>query len=483
VFNRGESTDYRHVFSFSPSQGLAIALSQYAPGKDVWIAGKRYQSGAIYSPITSDTQNMWQSRKLYFECGYCEYGETFELSEAEKGEIRNCPACGQTDSFGPAKYWIEPPGFAHPVDVEPDHARDDLPEKSRATRAKLLAPTPSSDAQWVNITNSIKLHYLRKPLLVTNSGPKNEGYNYCTYCKRIEPTAGFIHTLHKTHQKPYPSERDPSCDGHYSKGVVLGTDFLTDVLLVSFSVKEPVTLKPGLLGTFVALRTISEALNIAACERLELESREIGAEFRPALTPAGIEGKEAEIFLYDLLPGGGGFTRQLGEIGRPVFERALQILEECPENCDRSCYKCLRSYRNKFEHHRLDRYLGASLLRYLMSGDVPSLAPDRIVASTEVLFSDLVNHKPDGIQFTRDESILVPGLGDITIPISAKLDSGRTFALAITNPLTPDYHPSEELRALSELSPTIVVKFIDDLQIRQNLPRTTLDILGLLTDE
>ena len=39
---------------FAPSQGLPIALTQYAPGKQVWISGKCYTSGAIYAPMADD---------------------------------------------------------------------------------------------------------------------------------------------------------------------------------------------------------------------------------------------------------------------------------------------------------------------------------------------------------------------------------------------------------------------------------------------
>src|SRR5206468_9477338 len=51
VFDLGNTRGPLPAFRFTPSQGLAIALSQYAPGKEVWIANKRYTSGALYSPI------------------------------------------------------------------------------------------------------------------------------------------------------------------------------------------------------------------------------------------------------------------------------------------------------------------------------------------------------------------------------------------------------------------------------------------------
>src|SRR6202008_385928 len=107
-------------------------------------------------------------------------------------------------------------------------------------------------------------------------------------------------------------------------GLVLGTDFITDVLLVAIRVDAPLTLIPGVLATDVALRTICEAVTKAACARLELEADELQAEDWPSLTPGGRAGLEADIYICDPLPGGAGFAKRVGEIGLPVFEDALE---------------------------------------------------------------------------------------------------------------------------------------------------------------
>ena len=120
-------------------------------------------------------------------------------------------------------------------------------------------------------------------------------------------------------------------------------------LLVSINPVPPQMLVPGLLATDVALRTLCEALTKAACTSQGLDIQEIQADYRPALTPAGRQGAEAEIYLYDTLPGGAGFVQHVGDLGVPIFDAALAILEDCPDSCDSSCYRCLRSYKNKLE--------------------------------------------------------------------------------------------------------------------------------------
>lgn len=479
VFNLDTSTRYRPVFRFTPSQGLPVALSQYAPGKEVWIGSKLWTSGAIYSPMKRDRFISWQRRRLYYECRYCRYASTVSLEEGTRGESRDCPACGRESTFGPAQHWLRPPGFAHPVDREEGTSPDDQPARSYATRAKLTAPTPVETEKWLILNDRLRVHHMRQHLLVTNRGPRQEGYTYCTLCGRVEPTAVPNGTVGAAHRKPYPDERDPICPGgRATKGLVLGTDFITDVLLISLRVAPPLTLSAGLLATDVALRTISESLTKAACTILGLEPQELQAEYRPALTHAGREGLEAEIYIYDTLPGGAGFVRRTGELGLDVFQAALDILEQCPENCDRSCYRCLRSYKNKFEHDLLDRHLGASLLRFLIHGTYPRLDSERLIASTDLLFEDLIRQNLEGVTIERDRVLTLPGFGTVTAPIYAKRLNGSEFVIGLHSPLTPDDPPDKGLRNLKEFCPLIPVLLCDEIVVRRNLPRATSDLIS-----
>src|SRR5262249_16157833 len=141
-------------------------------------------------------------------------------------------------------------------------------------------------------------HYSKEYLLVTNRGPRGEGYTYCTECGLISPTFGASKHLDAsgTRRIPFPNGNDLDCSGQkVARRIVLGTDFITDILLISLRVDEPVRLTPGYLSTDIALRTISEALSASACNLLELEPNEVQAEFRPALTRRGHKGYEAEV--------------------------------------------------------------------------------------------------------------------------------------------------------------------------------------------
>jgi hypothetical protein len=477
IFNVTASTRYRPAYRYAPSQGLAAALSQYAPGKRVWVDGREWVSGALFSPISSDRFMAWQRRRLYFECEVCHYARTEPYDEDARGLRRDCPACGAEESFGEGKNWLRPPGFAHPCTWEEETSPDDQPAPSYATRAKLVAPGPSDVENWDRVTPRIREHYERTHLLVTNTGPRQEGYSYCTRCGLIEPTALGRSTLASTHPKPYPDEGEQTCPGSaMTRGLVLGTDFISDVLLIAVRVDPPVTLRPGLLATDAALRTVSEALTRAATRLLEIEPGELQAEYRPALTDGGRLGLEAEIYIYDTLAGGAGFARRVGELGREVIDAAIEVLEGCPANCDRSCYRCLRSFKNRFEHDLLDRHLGTSLLRYLANDEDPLLADERIDRAADKLYADLCRHDVVGAEFVRRGVVDVSGVGSIEAPILARLD-GRSVIVGVHGPLTPDHVADGSLRDAKELGTSVPVFLADEIVISRNLPRASTNVI------
>lgn len=479
VFDRDRSSPYRHIMRFAPSQGLPVALSQYSPGKQVWISGKCYTSGAIYSVMKNDRDEAWKSRRLYMDCSECGYAKTFEQGEVVRGDTRDCPACGESESFGPAHYWLRPPGFAHPIFEEEVTSPDEIPETSYATRAKLTMDTPDESEGWLNSNDRIRSLSVRKHLLVSNSGPQDEGYTYCVKCGCIEASSTSTPSLAGPHRKPFPEADDSQiCEGMSpTRHLVLGTDFITDIALFSMRVEKPIVLKPAHSSTHVALRTVSEALAKAASQLLEIEPGELMAEFRPAPTPAGKSGKEIEIFLYDTLPGGAGFATQIASRGSELFQRALDLLKNCPEVCDASCYRCLRSFQNKLEHRLLDRHVGVELLEYLLTGQHHGFNPKRLQSSTDLLFNDLKRRCDGSVSFTTGAAVSYGEGKSLNVPILAE-SGGKKFVIALSGPLTSGHPVDPKVANLRDNSTDyFVITPPNELEVRGNLPAVSRRIL------
>lgn len=453
-----KSTGYRAIAKFSPSQGLNVALSQYAPNKQVWIKDHQYTSKAVYSPFKGERKRAWGRRRLYYECERCGHAKTdhdFDFSKV--GERLDCDACATPASFGPARSWFRPPGFAHAWGDPAPTVADEPNETAYATRAKLIMSLNAEEA-GEPITSRVRALQVRDHLLVSNSGPEREGYTYCRFCGRIEPVTSPDWNLHQPHPFPYPTNAEEQCPGQYvTRHVVLGGDFRTDIALFSLKLDAIFRLKPALSETQTAMRTICEALSAAACQLLQIEAGEILAEYRPALNAGGADGLRVEVFLYDTLAGGAGFSPQMVPRAQELFERALALLESCPGQCHTSCYRCLRTFRNKLDHGLIDRFVGAQLLRHVLHDVVPEFPKPRAVASLELLANELERIHAGTWTVTRDYK----GAAKAPLVLTRTSDA-KEVLVDVHSPIAPS------VRVFGSTGSSVEV--IDELRIRKHFP-------------
>jgi hypothetical protein len=217
------------------------------------------------------------------------------------------------------------------------------------------------------------------------------------------------------------------------------------------------------------MRTICEALAKAACQTLEVETGEILAEYRPALNEAGATGSLIEVFLYDTLAGGAGFAPQLAARGNELFTAALAILEDCPEDCDASCYRCLRSFRNKLDHALLDRYVGAQLLRHVLTGETSQFSLTRARRSLSIVADDLDRQFADHFDVIR---AIEPGeVAKAPIILRRRAD-GSEVLIDLHSPVAPG------VAVFGTDDPKTVL--LDDLMVRRHLGEVIEKIASVL---
>lgn len=474
IFDRERSTNFQHRDEYAPSQGLPVALSQYAPGKQVWVGGKCYVSGAIYSRSWHERVAAWEDRERYHECSVCRFAKT-ELNDHASGTASQCPACGTKGSFEFKGEWMRPVGFAHPIDIEEETSPDRVPDVSYATRAKLTTETPGDDQEWAAVNPRFRGLPFRRHLLVSNVGPKGEGYRYCTSCGRIEAMTEPHSVLAGPHRRPYPTDPgQQTCRGRSVESVVLGAKFVTDIALFSLRVAAPMSLSPGTYASNVALRTVSEALARAATDLLGIEPGEILAEYRPAMSADASSALCAEIFLYDTLPGGAGFSSALPARAEELLVKARDLLANCPENCDSSCYRCLRAFGNRIEHRSLDRHVGVELIDYLLTGVVPETEAERLQVSTDLLFKDLSRLFGDKGEVECKRNVEISILGSrYLVPILCRLNSNATLVvIGLSSALKNEYAAQSEVRELQSQGKAEVI-VVNELLVRLNLPAAT----------
>ena len=109
---------------------------------------------------------------------------------------------------------------------------------------------------------------------------------------------------------------------------------------------------------------LAEALRLAVSKELDIEFSELIAGYR---IRENDEGKFIDVFLYDALSSGAGYSVSLADSIEILLQKTAEILA-C--DCDTACHKCLKHYGNQQVHGMLDRTAAKELLEWGMSGHI-----------------------------------------------------------------------------------------------------------------
>lgn len=382
---------------YSPQQGLNAALSQYAPGHEVWVDGKRYLSLGLYSERDDERISAYKARRLYYQCQLCNYADLKDLKDGYPEQTRDCPACNGRATLGPARRWVRPTGFSHPPTITALPPDFDAGTRTRPTRATLDSLQFPDAARIGGESWPIGTRWDgwgdTKTLVVTNRGSldaTNYAFNYCGKCGRTEP-GDFDPAMRRlrsgqTHPRPRPNrpKEQEECDGTFTK-IVLGNEFDTDVVVLRLGLPRDWSLDPDRAATTIAARSAVEALRRAACAMEDLEPNDIDGDFRFA--PRSADHQFIDLYLYDQATGGAGFVKAAARDPNKLVDAALALLDGC--DCDDSCYQCLRSYKNRYDHALFDRRIGADLLRACFKGAKLAIEPSREDYALDRLAADL----------------------------------------------------------------------------------------------
>ena len=378
-----------------PQQSAGIALSEYAPGRTVVVNKNTYRVGAVTSSSTGDLRNraasMFRQPANYLQCPECLYTE----EPGQRLPKTPCPTCATPlDAIT-----VIQPQIVWPENRAPVDELDDDQTMTDTTLAQL--PVPSSDVAFQSQEafgkNSVRKFGRWVPLIVVNRGlivdGVPSGFEVCEQCGHV-PLNGDSFTTHRRHYAPPRGQRDSPCNGS-PRHVYLGYAFRTDVFLMHASLRAPFVCKmtdtQGQPPLRAACQSLVNALALTSASVLGIDQRELQSGFRLRRD----ENDEAlvDIYLYDTLTGGAGYSKLVGENSAEIFEKTMGDLDSC--DCDSSCTKCLRTYQNRMSHSVLDRHLASQLGRYMRDGTIPEIAPPAL--QRETLLSGSANAQIGGM--------------------------------------------------------------------------------------
>lgn len=460
-----------------PQQSKGTALSEYAPGRLLVVNKQTYRVGGIYVEGTNSAtpgQALFAGPLgTYVYCPLC----TYVREEPLRDENELCPVCHTS-----LRQWelLDPPGFSPERGMSLGE-RDRDQEISYATAAQFPTPIEPDRFAWkTGAGRYIRYAYEQdRRLLIVNKGPDDAGFRVCESCgaawpASAAPTAG-------EHWRPFlvPSwvlrrqKLTPRCNGLLHSPLYLGYSFMTDLLLLRIAVCPPLAYDPRDAWLHDALRTAAEAVALAASRRLDIDPGELSAGYRlmAAVTQEdpGALGL-ADVYLFDTASGGAGYAAEAGDILSDILQGTLDLLRACPENCERSCTKCLRHYGNRYWHERLDRHLAAQLLAYAKDGTAPP-----VPSISEQAWQLTPLHRY--LELEGWESRLSTTMAGVEVPLLVKLPEsgggGTTRFVAVgTYPALLDrnadefVHPLQALDGVDEVN----VILLNDYVVARDLP-------------
>ena len=356
---------------YAPERDIAVAISEYAPGRFITIDKKIYKSGGLYSnPRPKGYEN--NQAEYYFKnkdykkdiivCTECNwFGDG-------QNEYTKCPYCHADVE---QRSMIKPWGFA-PVKGDSVKYEDEEEEKTYA-EAPYYSYVPR-DTEMQNYKHSyIRFANLQnRKVLTVNMGKKKNGFNICTKCGGAE-VAESLQTGYFRFSQPYHDRYLCRHEGTVVTNIYLGYEFLTDMFMldIRYDNQKLVSNYDGEEKNILrsAATTLHEAIKKAVSLSLDIDYNEINGGWRTRFEENGEV--HIEMFFYDNLTSGAGYSSLIGEAGvlDDVFSRTKEILNRC--TCSRSCRNCLDNFYNQRSHDIFDRTLAAQLLEYALDGKYP----------------------------------------------------------------------------------------------------------------
>ena len=371
--------------SLQLDRNAALAIAEYAPGSEVVAGGRIWKSAGITRRALFGSGEAWMEKGYHRICPSCRHAEIHPTRE-DFSDV--CPQCNITANWHKREF-IEPVGFltsyADRNGQDPGSVRlrvRPVDETRLLTKARFEDLNPSDLARVSHFFAAAIGREGVQPgrMLVLNRGPHGGGYLRCNRCEHAEPAnkealAGkeFL----SKHKNPRTGDSCPN--DRLRSPVDLAHIFETDLRGIRIDMrlpnfgnelndKEVETARDGFL------RTVGEALRLAAADILETDPRDLRStvEF---LRDAPM------VILSDAVPGGAGYCRRLIDepqfSARKLFGQAISVLDCKSPGCESSCSRCLNDYSNQAYWEEFDRRPALSWLQTILEEETsrPESAP------------------------------------------------------------------------------------------------------------
>ena len=399
--------DIHGKIMYEVERGLDVAIGEYAPGRAIVVDKQTYQIGGFYYPGSERQrgQSLTPARsytedpnylKQIISCPQCGW---FGLMEEK---VESCPFCGNKNLLV-TREMLKPWGFA-PRNAEaiPDVQ---LSEEYTALQQPLYSTLPDSEIMKLapgckNIRIATRTN---QRIIMLNKGLNDRGFMVCKDCGAAMP--GDDISVLDDINRPYKSKfARNKCRHANAINVNLGYDFITDMLVLEFTIDDKVidcrrNDNPWLNR---AAQSLAEALRLVASKKLDIEFTELVTGYR---LRNGNEASYVDVYLYDSLSSGAGYAVSVADTIDEILVGIKELLSNC--DCGSACSKCLKHYRNQYVHGLLDRFAALQLLEWGTGGT--NATPIKIETQIKMITPLIDILKQSGCNITVSNDIKATG--------------------------------------------------------------------------
>ncbi len=346
------------------SRQIDIAISEFAPGSEI------VKDKGVYTAIgLVDYQRRGPNN--WIPVRDPEGPETFvglcrTCSGVDPGGSPACPTCGSSTADGTYRVTTvaEPRGFRTNYG-EPEDYDGTFKFTPRSGHARLSLANQLANHQVGQLTIR---HGKAKVLVVNDAG----GADF-----RLVHAGGLdgllsLDLLNDQLRARALGLPKPPSDTTTIQPRALGAWTVTDALLVGLhAVPSHLDLDPTLLEARAAWTSFGFLLRAAASRLLDVEPNELRVGVFPQPDRDG--GVTGAAFLADSLDNGAGYATYLGDHPEQLLAAARDLAQDYlnhAQDCDSSCYRCLRDHSNTAYHPLLDWRLAVDLLNIGDGGDI-----------------------------------------------------------------------------------------------------------------
>jgi DEAD/DEAH box helicase domain-containing protein len=387
--NRNEGYDGKSsVLTLEYDRPAASAISELAPGSTFYAEGRKVVIDQV--DVSRSEPESWRF------CRQCTHSEPAVIGQLQEA----CPRCGDPhwSDAGRLRTMLRlKQVYAHSRDSESRISDDaDDREKRFFTRQALVDHDPATVRKAYRLNRPefpFSFEFLdRITFKEINFGERGEDASAMMIAGEELPRPGFricrkCGTIQKR-RRPGEESRNHALFCPWRQTPERNDTDECLFLYREFSSEAIRMLLPisSIGGSTQRIQSFIAALQLGLIKRFSGAVDHLRVARQQLLAPDSGEVLHF-LVIYDCIPGGTGYLKQLMRDSKPLFEvlqAALKVLDECSCNADSlkdGCYRCLFAYRNNFDRPDISREIAKRLIREIVDYENELIEVDRIESS------------------------------------------------------------------------------------------------------